>query len=70
VVQDDHGSSSLPVSRSFVVQFSFDTTVASRRFRGRVEHIDSGRSRRFDSLEELTAFLVEMLACGRDDEPA
>jgi hypothetical protein len=35
-----------------------------------VEHIDSGRSRRFDSLEELTAFLVEMLACGRDDEPA
>jgi len=55
------GGSSLPVSRSFVVQFTADTVPASRRFRGRVEHIDSGRSRRFNSLDDLAAFITEVL---------
>jgi hypothetical protein len=49
------------VSRSFVVQFAADTVPASQRFRGRVEHIASARSRRFDSLDDLTAFMTEVL---------
>jgi len=69
-VQDDHGGSLLPVSRSFVVQLSADTSRDSRRFRGRVEHIASGRSRRFESLDELEAFLAEVLSSTWDDEPA
>jgi hypothetical protein len=52
----------LPVSRSFVVQFSDDTAPPSARFLGRVEHIESGRSRRFASLDELVAFVSEVLA--------
>jgi len=58
------------VSRSFVVQLSADTSRDSRRFRGRVEHIASGRSRRFESLDELEAFLAEVLSSTWDDEPA
>jgi hypothetical protein len=34
---------------------------ASNRYRGRVEHIDSGRSQRFASLDELIAFFNELL---------
>jgi hypothetical protein len=56
------GGSLLPPSRSFVVQFSDDTAPPSGRFLGRVEHIESGRSRRFASLEELVAFVSEVLA--------
>jgi hypothetical protein len=76
VAGDDHaepgfhspeGGSSLPVSRSFVVQFTPDTAPAARLFRGRVEHIESGRSRRFTSLDDLAAFVEELLAGG---EPA
>ena len=55
------GASSLPVSRSFVLQFTTDTAPASQRFRGRVEHIDSGRSRRFNTLDDLAAFITEVL---------
>jgi AraC-like DNA-binding protein len=51
----------LPMSRSFVVQFAADTLPASNRYHGRVEHIDSGRSRRFASLDELIAFVNEVL---------
>jgi hypothetical protein len=60
-------SASLPVSRSFVVQLSGDTAPGERRFRGRVEHIDSGRSQRFESIDDLITFLSEVLA-GRDAE--
>ena len=62
------GGFSLPVSRSFVVQFTRDTAPAARCFRGRVEHIESGRSRRFASLDELVAFVGEVLATGETDE--
>jgi len=55
-------SPSLPASRSFVVQFTADTAPASRRFRGRIEHIESARSRRFVSLEDLAAFVADVLA--------
>jgi hypothetical protein len=62
-------SPSLPASRSFVVQFTADTAPASRRFRGRIEHIESARSRRFASLEDLAAFVADVLALETADEP-
>ena len=62
------GGSSLPVSRSFVVQLTVDTVPASRGFRGRVEHIESGRSRRFASLEDLGVFLTEVLDANQSGE--
>ena len=35
-----------------------------------IEHIDSGRSRRFASLDELTAFVAEAIVQAEDDDPA
>jgi hypothetical protein len=58
---DRPGGSPFPVARSFVVQFAADTLPADNRYRGRVEHIDSGRSHRFASLDELISFLNELL---------
>jgi len=49
------------VSRSFVVQFTADTVPVSQQFRGRVEHIESGRSRRFAALEDLAVFIREVV---------
>jgi len=62
------GGSSLPVSRSFVVQLTADMVPASVGFRGRVEHIESGRSRRFASLEDLGVFLTEVLDANQSGE--
>jgi hypothetical protein len=68
VGHDDAGSSvpapSLPAARAFVLQFNTDTLVSANRFAGRVEHIESGRCRRFATLEELMAFVSSYL-----DEP-
>ena len=58
---DRPSGASFPVSQSFVVQFAADTLPASNRYRGRVEHIDSGRSQRFASLDELLSFVNELL---------
>jgi hypothetical protein len=58
---DQRGGPPFRVSRSFVVQFAADMLPASNRYRGRVEHIDSGRSQRFASLDELIAFFNELL---------
>ena len=58
---DRPGGSPFPVSQSFVVQFAADTLPASNCYRGRVEHIDSGRSQRFTSLDELITFVNELL---------
>ena len=51
----------LPVRRAFVVQFNAQTQVELGRFTGRVEHVVTGHSRRFQSLDELVADLVQML---------
>jgi hypothetical protein len=50
-----------PPSRAFVVHLSADAVPSALRVLGRVEHIESGRSRRFTSLDELVAFLVEVV---------
>jgi len=64
----EQSCSSLPVSRSFVVQFTSDTVPASQCLRGRVEHIDSGRSQRFDSLDNLVAFFTEVIQANESEE--
>jgi hypothetical protein len=54
-----------PPDRAFVVQLS--AAERSRKpARGRVEHVVSGRSARFESLEALAVFFGEVLA----SEPA
>jgi hypothetical protein len=52
---------SLPVERAFVVQFSGDASVPKQLISGRVEHVGTGRSRRFESLEELLAFVASLM---------
>jgi hypothetical protein len=44
-----------------VVQFSAQTQVALGQFADRVEHVVTGHVRRFQTLEELLAALVQML---------
>ena len=51
----------LPANRAFVIQFSTETDVPHGRLTGRVEHVVSGQSRHFQSLEELLAFVSHTL---------
>ena len=53
---------SLPSNRVFVVQFRLQPPEAPSRYDGLVEHLVSGQAARFHSLEELLAFMVQMLA--------
>jgi hypothetical protein len=46
----------------FVIQLRPSADVAGGHFEGRVEHIDSGRSAHFHSVEELLAFLAAQAA--------
>ena len=56
----------LPRGKSFVVQFHVDAEPANSRWSGRVEHVDSGESARFDTLEELLSFLCRSADAGSD----
>jgi hypothetical protein len=60
----------LPPSRAFVVQFAGGPVPTESVFAGRVEHIESGRSRRFASLDELTAFVAQAIVQAEADDPA
>jgi hypothetical protein len=44
-----------------VVQFRAQPTGASSSYDGRVEHLVSGQVVRFHSLEELLAFMIQVL---------
>jgi hypothetical protein len=55
----------LSVHRAFVVHFRVNSDVTQGRLAGRVEHVVSGQSVHFASLEELLAFIARMLATGR-----
>jgi hypothetical protein len=46
--------------RAFVVHFA-DGGGSRRRFRGRVEHLSSGRTAQFSSLRRLHEFLAAVL---------
>ena len=52
---------SLPTNRAFVVQFRVQPSGAAPSYEGRVEHLVSGQVARFQSLEELLAFMVRVL---------
>jgi hypothetical protein len=51
----------LPTSATFVVQYSRDADLKRQKVCGRVEHVSSGRSVRFDSQTELDRFVIQVL---------
>ncbi len=55
----------LSVHWAFVVHFRLSTNIDQGRIEGRVEHVVSGQSTHFDSLEELLAFMARVLASVR-----
>jgi hypothetical protein len=61
--------SALSPYRAFVVQFRAETEVEQGRCTGRVEHVVSGQATRFASLEELLAFMAQVLATVRAPPP-
>jgi hypothetical protein len=52
----------LPVQRAFVVQLHAAAAVAQGQLAGRVEHVLSGQATHFHTLEELLAFMAQVLA--------
>jgi hypothetical protein len=50
-----------PIQWTFVVQFAADTALGDAGLTGRVEHIVSGQATRFQSVEELLAFVTQIL---------
>jgi hypothetical protein len=54
--------SPLSPHRAFVVQFTENTDVAHSQWAGRVEHVTSGQATRFQSREQLLAFVAQVLA--------
>jgi hypothetical protein len=65
VRQDRADQAPLSIQRAFVVHFRENTEVAHRQMSGRVEHVVSGQSAHFTSLEELLDFIARVLALGR-----
>ena len=60
--QQQTGKAPLSVHWAFVVHFRLSTDIAQGQITGRVEHVVSGQSTHFDSLEELLAFMARVLA--------
>ena len=50
-------SSPLPPINTFVVRFWQEWSAAGRRWRGRIEHLQSGQSVAFQDLERMLAFM-------------
>jgi hypothetical protein len=55
------GYEPLSVHRAFLARLRVNSEVAEGRLTGRVEHVVSGQTAHFDSLEELLAFIVQIL---------
>jgi len=53
---------------AFVIQFREGTDIEAGRVEGKVEHIASFRAARFQSLDELLAFVARILAECKDRE--
>jgi hypothetical protein len=51
---------------AFVIQFRETTDIEAGRVEGKIEHISSYQSARFQSTEELMAFVARVLAAVRD----
>lgn len=56
------GRPSLPADRAFVVHLRGDTNPVTDQIVGRVEHVISGRSCRFDDVRALIDFFREAVA--------
>jgi hypothetical protein len=67
--QDAERRAPLSVQHAFVVHFRVNSEVAQGRVAGRVEHVASGQSSHFASLEELLAFMGRVLATVRAPPP-
>ena len=52
---------SLPSNRMFAVQLSSEAQVAHGEFTGRVEHLVSMHATHFQSLDDLAAFIAQVL---------
>jgi hypothetical protein len=59
---------SLPAKRAFVVQVHADAKVEQGQWQGRVEHVVSYQATRFQSLEELLAFMVKVVSALEQQE--
>ena len=51
----------LPANHAFVVQLSREALGTRDSFRGRAEHVVSGRATHFETVEELLAFIQREL---------
>jgi hypothetical protein len=51
----------LSPERAFVVQFRAGTRMPEGRCAGRVEHVRSGEAARFESRDQLLAFIARLL---------
>lgn len=56
----------LSVSRAFVVQFQAETDIPQGRCAGRVEHVASGQTAMFETLDDLLAFISRALKTVRE----
>jgi hypothetical protein len=63
--QDAERLAPLSVRHAFVVHFRVNSEVARGRMAGRVEHVTSGQSTHFNSLEDLLVFMGRVLATVR-----
>ncbi len=55
-------------TNAFVIQFRDSAAVRADQLPGRVEHVASGRTATFQSVEELPQLLQKMLHDALDDE--
>ena len=51
----------------FVIQVRPDADPAHGVLRGRIEHVDSGHSARFQSIEELVSFIAAHIQPAQDE---
>ena len=59
----------LSIHRAFLVRLYPDTRIGLRRIQGQVEHVVSGTSVEFQSVEELLGFMNRMLAARLPGRP-
>jgi hypothetical protein len=55
-------------SSTFVVRFWYETSAGERRWRGQIEHVQSGRRIHFLSVDGLLRFLHQF-GIGTDSQP-
>jgi hypothetical protein len=53
---------SLPSNRVFLIRLSSGAGPSAGNQRGRIEHIRSGRTKRFSSLDKVEEFISEVLS--------